>query len=74
MVERGEDALVDGDRTVEWKGVPKATQKDRAITLVLSFEATSDRDELVERLGISPKRKGSWTSEWPVDESELRLL
>lgn len=74
MVERGEDALVDGDRTVEWKDVPKAAQKDRAITLVLSFEATSDRDELVERLGISPKRKGSWTSEWPVDESELRLL
>lgn len=75
LVERGEDALsVAEDQVVEWDGLPRAATKDREIALVLTFESEEERARLVEKLGVPVRTtKGQWTTEWPVDETELRL-
>lgn len=79
----GQDRLLEGDfseaRTeeelnapIEWRGLPEFRPVTRDVRLVLSFDAESDRDQLVDQLGlvISKKTGPTWSAWWPPRDRE----
>ncbi len=72
MVTRPESEIADKDEAAEWLGMPEFSTEAKRETLVIAFDSTAERDELVAQLGVIIKKKNGkvWSTWWPPRERE----
>lgn len=80
MVTRPAEEILGLDEAAHWAGagMPEFETGSRtAAALVLHFETTAARDELIEKIGIvvAKKLRQTWSAQWPPQEkADLRSL